>query len=108
MAQPQVAWGSLVRTSLHFEPFSPSVKCGGPEATAAVMFYDSGDGLSACMTDTEFLGFVAVFQICGGRHGPSDFAAHRASLDRGFIKLEGQYRGGRQRTWGSPLQVLCI
>lgn len=49
LALPLAAWGSLDRTSLHFEPFTLSVKCGGPEAIAALMFYDSSDGLNACM-----------------------------------------------------------
>lgn len=46
---PPAAWGSLVRTSLGFEPFSLSMKCGDPEAIVALMFYDSSDGLNACM-----------------------------------------------------------
>lgn len=68
MAQPLVAWGSLVRTGLHFEPFSPSVKCGGPEAIAAVMFYDSGDELSACMTDTFWV-LSPCFRFAGDGMG---------------------------------------
>lgn len=49
LALSPAAWGSLVRTRDHFEPFSLSIKCWGPEALAALMFYDSGDGLNACM-----------------------------------------------------------
>lgn len=36
-ALPPAAWGSLVGTRLHFEPFPLSIKCGGPEAIAALM-----------------------------------------------------------------------
>lgn len=65
---PPAAWGSLVRTTLHLEPFSLSAKrvgvvcvlggagaeaiaalMGGPEAIAAFMFSDSPDGLSVCV-----------------------------------------------------------
>lgn len=38
-----------VRTNLHFESFSLSAKCGGPEAIAALKFYDTCDRLYACI-----------------------------------------------------------
>ena len=43
--------GSLVRTNLHFEALSLSLKCGSPEVIAVIMSYDSSDGLNACIID---------------------------------------------------------
>lgn len=46
---PPVALGCLVRTNLHFEPFSLSAKYGSPEAIAALKFYDTCDRFNVCM-----------------------------------------------------------
>ena len=51
LALPPAARGSSVRTRLHFEPLSLSLKCGSPEAIAVIMPYDSSDGLNACIVD---------------------------------------------------------
>ena len=50
-ALPPAARGPSIRTSLHFELLSLSLKHGSPEAIAVIMSYDSSEGLKACIVD---------------------------------------------------------